>query len=262
MSFLDKKNQDLAHPEKEYYKRSFRTTSLTRPHLSLNRKSLCLKRISSFLLYSRKGSMTVEASVAIPLFLFAILNLLSLILALGGFSANMACMQQKVKELSVHAHILGESQTELVQLKEIYEISPMIEIVGFPKSYTVVGCCARKWTGYDVTPYREGEEKEEWVYITESGTVYHWKRNCSYLNPTVRCTDTNQISFMRNRGGGRYTPCEICGDGYLTGVCFYTDYGDRYHTSLQCSSLKRTVKRVLLSSVEHRPACSKCGGDS
>ena len=63
MSFLDT-IQDLAHPEKDNYKRSFRITSLTRPHLSLYRKKIRLKRMSSFLLFSMKGSVTVEASVA------------------------------------------------------------------------------------------------------------------------------------------------------------------------------------------------------
>lgn len=260
MSFLDT-IQDLAHPEKDNYKRSFRITSLTRPHLSLYRKKIRLKRMSSFLLFSMKGSVTVEASVAIPLFLFAILNLLSLILTFGGFSANMASMQQKAKELSVHAHILGENQSEMIQLREEYVIAPIIEIVGFPKSYTLVGCSARKWIGYDVIHNYETEKLEEWVYITDSGEVYHRKRNCSYINPSIHCTDVKSIFLMRNREGKKYSLCEVCGEGYLTGVCFYTNYGERYHTSLHCSSMKRSVKRIPLSKVGNRRVCSKCGGE-
>lgn len=61
--------------------------------------------------------------------------------------------------------------------------------------------------------------------------------------------------------GGIYHLCERC--GWMPGNdgnCYVTDYGDRYHTSLSCSGLKRKVYTVPLSEVKGKGACSKCGG--
>ena len=70
-----------------------------------------------------------------------------------------------------------------------------------------------------------------------------------------------QLGELRNSSGGIYHLCERC--GWMPGNdgnCYVTDYGDRYHTSLSCSGLKRKVYTVPLSEVKGKGACSKCGG--
>ena len=114
----------------------------------------------------------------------------------------------------------------------------------------------RNWNGSDPTAFGG----TDMVYVTENGTVYHEDRNCSYLNPSVKTVSAASVSALRNSSGGRYTACEYCGDEDSgTGIYYITDYGDRWHTSLSCGGLKRTVYLVSRDETD-LPACSKCAG--
>ncbi len=219
------------------------------------------KRMSSFLLSRKEGSMTVEASIAVPVFLFAMINLLSVILQFSEYSANLADMHRNAKELAIQAHIIestGEVNDELVTLSKVQSLEPLIPIMGFDKAATLVSCRARKWTGYDVLKAQLSNEEKEWVYITPSGSAYHKNPNCSYLNPQIYSAVTSQIGEYRNASGEIYRQCESCRDVTLTGICFYTEHGNRYHSTLKCSGLKRTIHSVLLSEVDGRHMCKKC----
>ena len=234
---------------------------------SKSRNSIYLysKRMSSFLLSDREGSMTVEASIAIPVFLFAMMNLLSVILLFGEYASNLADMHRNAKELAVHAHILGDGGGEdnLIVMTKTQVLEPVIPVLGFDAAKTLVNCRIRKWNGYDVERSAVTNEEEEWVYITPTGSAYHKNPNCNYLNPSIHSTTPFAIGEYRNASGEKYRQCESCKDTTLTGICFYTEYGTRYHATLKCSGLKRTVYSVLLSEVNGRHLCKKCaaGGE-
>lgn len=227
-------------------------------------KFLRSKRMSSFLFSSQEGSMTVEAAAAIPVFLFAILNLLSIILMFGEYSTNLADMHQRAKMLSVHAHVQEAGQNvnnDLIIQTKVINLEPIVPVMGFGTKRTIVNCRMRKWTGYDVTGAVTEEEGEEWVYITPYGESYHRSRDCRYLSLKIKAATTDEISSYRNKSGEIYYPCGTCNDGRQTGICFYTDYGNRYHMMPNCSALKRTIRTVRLSEVGNRHACSYCGGN-
>ncbi len=243
----------------------FEKTSLQaypKKYSSKSRNSIYLysKRMSSFLLSKKEGSMTVEASIALPIFIFAMINLLSVILLFGEYSSALADMHRNAKELAVHAHILGatEGDSELIVLTKLQKLEPIIPFMGFETAKTIVNCRVRKWTGYDVAGSCVTNEEKEWVYITPTGSAYHRNPNCSYLNPSIHSAVSSEIEGYRNLSGEKYRQCESCKDVTLTGICFYTEYGNRYHTTLKCSGLKRTIYSVLLSEVEGRHLCNKC----
>lgn len=43
-------------------------------------------------------------------------------------------------------------------------------------------------------------------------------------------------------------------------MVYITDFGDRYHGNINCSGLKREIYTVPYEMVSDRPACSRCGG--
>ncbi len=115
----------------------------------------------------------------------------------------------------------------------------------------------RKWTGGDY----EKDSGESVVYITPSGSVYHRKRDCAYLNPSVEAVNGDALSSLRNAGGGKYYPCLMCMKGKMKHnmVVYLTQYGDRYHCKRDCGKIRRTVYCIRLSEAQDRSACSKCG---
>lgn len=255
MSFLSKRNCKLS-----FVKTSLQTDSKNNTCFSRVKRFLCSKRISSYLLYQKEGSVTIEAAIAIPVFLFAILNLMSVILMFGEYSTNLADMHQRAKWLSVHAHVEEEGLNvgnDIIMQTKVISLQPLFPVMAFPEGKTIVNCRIRKWTGYDVTTASGMEKEEEWVYITPYGESYHMSRECRYLSLKIKAGLMTEIGSYRNKSGEIYRSCEICGKNG-TGLCFYTDYGNRYHTSLYCSGLKRTIYTVKKSEAGNRHACSGC----
>lgn len=216
------------------------------------------KRVLPLLLQKKKGSMTVEAAFALPFFLFFIINMMSMILIFGEYTRNLSELHQQAKELSIYEH-LTDNANEMVVMTKVQELKPTFSIIAFPGSSTIVNCRVRKWTGYNVNHVDASNLKEELVYITETGRVYHRSRGCSYLNPSIRCTTIQSIQNLRNHDGAKYKPCSNCGACGGLGIVYITEYGERYHYNIRCSGLKRTIRTVPLSKVKHLGSCSKCG---
>lgn len=118
-------------------------------------------------------------------------------------------------------------------------------------------CRVRGWIGET----GGSEEKEQMVYITESGTVYHLTKDCSHLTLTIQEISPGNLPQARNSGGGKYSPCEKCGKKPMQGKNYYiTKDGDCFHTMRSCSGLKRTVLMIPISQVGGRSLCKRCGG--
>ncbi len=217
--------------------------------LSLQRKDTKIKRFN--------GSMTVEAAMAVPLFLFFIANMLSLFIMYESYCKNLASLHQEAKFLALASHTSEDD--DVVELVKYQNITPIFKTMGFNGTGVVVNAGVRKWTGYNLLNNQNAREEEEYVYVTESGTVYHRKRDCRHLKITLKLIEANNINFAKNRSGGSYKKCEICMKGQSTGMYFVTESGNKYHGSASCSGLKRTIKTVKLSEVGGKGACSSCG---
>ena len=150
-----------------------------------------------------------------------------------------------------------------IDLVMTYRVKSAVGMVSVPGRFWVQRACVRSWTGRDgsgESASDEGEDGSTLVYVTEFGSVYHRDLNCRYIRLNIRPASMEDVNAARNNSGEKYRRCEYCG-GKSADVYYITDDGNRYHTSLDCSALKRMITQVPLSEAETaRRPCSYCGG--
>lgn len=95
------------------------------------------------------------------------------------------------------------------------------------------------------------------VYIATGEQVYHTSAVCTYLALSIERISTKE--FQSNPTYyKRYQSCDRCkmqpkGDTY-----YITKDGTKYHKTILCKSLKRTVERIPRNQVGNRRICSRC----
>lgn len=149
---------------------------------------------------------------------------------------------------------------DVLDVTVTYSVSPWSGLAGFASFRMANRYYAHIWNGYEILPQgQNGPEKMEVVYVTENGEVYHEDRNCTHLVLTIRKTSRAEVSGQTNRWGREYSPCEICKPIETDLTLYITEDGDRYHSTLECSGLKRTVFSIPKSrAVKEYRACSRC----
>lgn len=154
------------------------------------------------------------------------------------------------------------SENETIDLVLTYQLRTPFGLAKLPGNFFIQRARVRAWTGRSVSEGEgsgEGGTDGEYVYVTETGTVYHDDPECTHLKLSIRLVDSGSLSSLRNNDGGKYHACELCGEASPKGMVYITDEGNRYHSSLSCSGLKRTVRQVSKSEIGDLRACSRCG---
>lgn len=281
-----------------------------RTYLDVLHQMGSIKRVSPFISWRLNASMTVEAAFALPLFLFFIVNLISVMnvisvqsrfnaaihqvgnkMAFYGYAyekanivpegiasvlltqmyareevmdyvgvtyLNKSCIKNGAAGISFAGTAIME-RDDIVEICVNYQVLPLFSILGFDGFDMNQRYYGRAWTGYDVeTGLSDFTQDDPMVYVTETGTVYHTNRNCTYLNPSIVEVNKDSIADKRNQSGGKYYPCEICGSSNMQETAYITTQGSSYHTMITCSGLKRTIYTIPLSQVGVRGRCSKC----
>ncbi len=231
---------------------------LQTPHGNNNKKPgiLSKKRRASphsFL----KGSLTLETSMALPIFLFSLTALFYLF--------TVFPMRAKKGET-----LMVSAQAMACSVGQFHSSDPYIRLdlpsyikVPYPALFfrgRIVNSkvTVRAWAGYTGEDFQQNES-ERMVYVTESGSVYHSSGECNYLSLSIHLISASSLGSERNMDGSRYEPCESCARGSHPGSVYVTDYGRAYHYERKCQGLKRTIRMVPEKEVEGWRACSKCG---
>lgn len=154
--------------------------------------------------------------------------------------------------------IMGEG--DRIELIVSYKVRPLAGFIGFPDISMENRYYGRAWTGYDVENKSDGgKSRDPIVYVAENGTVYHMARNCAYLNPSIKVVSALSVKELRNEDGEKYRMCGRCKEDLYQAVVYVTSYGNKAHSSLDCSGLKRTIYALPLSETEGKGKCPKCG---
>lgn len=208
------------------------------------------------------GSMTVEAALVMPIFLFFMLSVLYIFQIISVQAKAYMDLHQRGNRIAFEAYRHRDQYDDgIVELTESYHIMPYLLWQDFGQLKVVLKYYGYAFIGYDVSKDSYGvyTEDEELVYITETGTVYHLTMGCSHLKITVSGVEGSIISSMRNDSGGKYYPCEWCPLNY-SGLLFITSFGTRYHSDVNCSGLKRTVSAIEMKEalIQGYRACLRC----
>jgi hypothetical protein len=242
-----------------------------------------------------KGSITISAALAIPLFVFATLclvylfemNAISLYIN-SAVTHSAKRISEEVREAGYLNHrrlernivdLIGPERIErsiikggqaginvsrsryLSDSKEIeisveYTMALPIITFGQLEGRGKVELLVKTWSGY-LNPHPRSEDGEL-VYITETGTVYHEDYSCTHLKLSIQFVPSFTLEEARNQSGGIYHPCNRCVYGSSMAGVYITEYGSNFHNSLNCSGLKRTIKVVEKASVPGMRGCSRC----
>ena len=245
--------------------------------------------------FTSKGVITLEAAVVIPIFFFAILCMVYLFEIMAIQTSIRSALQNVGKELAEEAYlspiisqrevkeklirtleddfwsdsmIAGGSdglncshsksnlRTSVIDLNVRYQIEIPVLMFRLPVRTYEERLRVKGWTGYVEGSGDSAED--DLVYVTNYGTVYHKSLSCTYLELTIRPITKDKLWLERNESGAIYSPCGKCGDLSSGTLVYITDYGKSYHTTLDCSGLKRTINVVWLSEINGLGGCSKC----
>lgn len=243
----------------------------------------------------KRGSITVEAALAVPIFLFAAVCLLWLFEIRGiqttvRMAAHAAAKQTaeeslllpELQSVMFRSHLIraaGEGRLDRTLIEggsrgikcgktrfnQIGQLQVCVEYrVKLPMTFLGISPMKMKeefllksWTGYETFGEQSAADGEI-VYITDWASVYHEAYDCTHLQLTVQAVPRKELGSYRNESGGKYHACEKCGKYPSMGNCYITDQGDKYHNSVSCSGLKRTIYAVTKEEVKGKRGCSKC----
>lgn len=245
--------------------------------------------------FTSRGSITLEAAFSVSLFFFAAISLVYILEIMAIQTSMKNALYMAAKEYAEESYLYPFVSTDSVEKKIVEQIGenrlnrsmivggssgldlsetkkhwgaaivdftvryrweipfPVFHMYSSWQSQTVR---VKGWTGYEST--FPDVSSTELVYVTDYGVVYHTDRNCTYLDLSVRTIEKEEIEDIRNQSGGKYKACLLCAFAPGGAELYITNYGDRYHSSLECSGLRRKVYTVPLTDVYGLGGCSKC----
>ena len=251
------------------------------------------KRVLPFIFQKRyEASMTIEAALVLPLFVFCSLALMMPMKWLDTERKIRMAAERFCEQASVSAYEQGGILSGLL-LKGIAEQyaddviiteSSVSDITGdiryelkykrfipFFRNMTkdmnqTIGVQRREWIGLDgklkeKNGGREEDRQDEIVFVGAAMGRYHLYRDCHYISNTYQTITVKEASNRITSHGNKVTACSVCAkDCTEDDMVYLTPEGKHYHTSISCRSMSSYVQERYLEDVRHLGVCSYCAG--
>lgn len=262
-------------------------------------KSLNRKESSPYDYHRVSAVLTVEAAAVVPMFLMAMISLVSILNIIhidmklkeavyeeakyvsmisfdnqeygidGIRKSILSSVGNKILESSfidkerggIDFSYIDNSDSEILNINVVLNIKIPFWILDSLDVFRFRLCeraVVHKWVGYE-HGLSGMKYSDEVVFITEKSDVYHRSLECTHLKLSITDIDIKDIDEIRNLYGEKYKKCELCCKNNMKEKAYITREGNRYHTVISCSGLKRTVKTVRLYEVYGRRPCLRCG---
>lgn len=245
------------------------------------------------------AAATVEASLVIPLYLYAVLTLIYILQFINvrcdideaayhalKYQTGIASLSGAVTSASIYGSLLNHlgynyasshniiggnagiivladrsSDSSILNVDITYHIRNPFDIFGIGVLKQTHTYTIEAWLGEDKSREwkKDCDTESEKVYITENSDVFHRKRQCSSLSVTIMEISIDKVQNVRNENGGKYYECSSCKKQGYGNSVYITPFGREYHSRNNCFALKRTVLQVPIDSVKDRRACLLCG---
>lgn len=214
-------------------------------------ESNCIEEISLFT-FGRsclKGSMTVEAAVVLPLLLFFLLNLGSL-MELIRLHGNMELALTNVgNELSIYRYVESEELTAQEQNELPAKLKPLLQSV---LSQVYIQQRVKDYLGEDYlenAPFAAADGFAHSVGWNVSGEgdrlelVYSYSAGSPFGVPGFSDFYMSN-SYYTHVWNGYDIPGS--GDGVGLETVFLTEYGTVYHSTMECSHLQLSIQEMSM----------------
>lgn len=216
----------------------------------------------------RKASFTVESAFILPFFLLTCLAIFSMLNFYRVYIEESIALKDTAKKAAMYAYYPSESGLPQGASPDGYltlskMITYQIPYSPIPLPELRVPCHARVhiWCGYlgnGNTSEGNGSEGGM-VYVTDYESVYHTSSSCSHLDLHIYTETLTEAKKAKNTDGAHYHPCEKCmGKGAYHEYVYLSQRGTAYHSSLECSGLKRRIRLVSRDQIGSLSICSRC----
>lgn len=249
-----------------------------------------------------RGSITTETAIVLPLFIFLLVNVITLFQMISIHTSLDSALTQVGREVSAYAcfqeayenvfltdvyvkerviqtvgrDVINDSvivggtagivlwrsevseENDVIDLVMTYRVRPVFPIFDVGEMTLINRCYIKAYTGYEKEEY--GGDRNRY-YVAENGEVYHLQRSCTHLQLSISMLNMNELASARSSDGSRYYPCEVCYDaGQSVNRVYITTQGNRYHSSVACTGLKRTVYVISARGIGNKSLCTRCAG--
>lgn len=299
----DKTTPDLGRNAEGYpsVKGTQRKNSLQAENADRSPNHPFLSRIRRVFLCISKGeraSLTVEAAIALPVFLLTLTAILGILDVYRVQAQVKTSLHETAMELGMYAYAakVGEDppmgivtsavcaaygQNRIPDLGRYVAVSTAgslyqdhqvwmraqimyripLSVIPLPPIRLYNESRVNSWVGAETGKHGYGETGDEdaMVYVSEYESVYHTSEACTHLDLTVHQADRQDMDALRNAYGGKYHVCEKCGNFPAKGgQVYYSEKGNSYHFQKNCAGLKRTVRLVSKSQLSGKHECERC----